>query len=63
MKKQVLFIHSAGIQDFHKGSSNLLAYLKDALGDEYNLLYPKMPNPENLNTSFGKFNLKKNLLH
>lgn len=47
MKKQVLFIHSAGNQDSHQGSSELLAYLKDSLGDEYNLLYPKMPNPEN----------------
>ncbi len=59
MKKQVLFIHSAGTQDFHKGSSNLLAYLKDSLGDEYNLLHPKMPNPENPEYKLWKVQLEK----
>lgn len=44
MKKQVLFIHSAGEQDLHQGSSGLTAYLQERLGDEYNLLSPKMPN-------------------
>lgn len=59
MKKQVLFIHSAGTQDFHQGSSNLLAYLKDSLGDEYNLLYPKMHNPENPEYKLWKVQLEK----
>ncbi|WP_260412295.1 alpha/beta hydrolase [Alkalihalobacillus sp. TS-13] len=47
MKKQVLFIHSAGVQGLHQGSNDLIGYLKEMLGDEYNLLIPKMPNPEN----------------
>src|SRR5690625_3080969 len=59
MKKQVLFIHSAGTQDSHQGSSNLLAYLKDSLGDEYNLLYPKMPHPENPEYKLWEFQLEK----
>lgn len=47
MKRQVLFIHSAGAQGLHQGSSDLVAYLQDALGDEYQLIHPKMPDPEN----------------
>jgi uncharacterized protein len=59
MKKQVLFIQSAGSQDLHQGSSDLVAYLKDALGDEYNLIYPKMPNPENPKYTLWKAQLEK----
>ncbi|MFB1051251.1 hypothetical protein [Paraliobacillus sp. JSM ZJ581] len=49
MKKQVLFIHSVGTQGSQQGSSGLIAYLQERLGDEYNLLNTKMPvldNPE-----------------
>lgn len=35
MKRQVLFIHSAGAQGLHQGSSGLVANLQDALGDEH----------------------------
>jgi hypothetical protein len=59
MKKQVLFIHSAGAQGPHQGSSGLLAYLKDSLGDEYNLLYPQMPNPENPEYTLWEVQLEK----
>ncbi|CAG9622691.1 alpha/beta fold hydrolase [Sutcliffiella rhizosphaerae] len=44
MKKNVLFIHSAGVQGLHQGSSDLITYLKESLGDEYSFICPKMPN-------------------
>lgn len=44
--KNVLFLHSAGAQGFHQGSSDLVANLQIALGDECNLVCPNMPNPE-----------------
>lgn len=59
MKKQVLFIHSAGAQGNHRGSSDLAAYLNNALGDEYQLLNPKMPNPENPEYTLWKAQLDK----
>ncbi|WP_017726639.1 alpha/beta hydrolase [Halalkalibacterium ligniniphilum] len=59
MKKQVLFIHSAGDQDLHQGSSDLTAYLQERLGDEYNLLNPKMPNPGNPEYKPWKVQLEK----
>ncbi len=46
MKKQILFIHSAGAQGRHQRSGDVAAYLQDALGAEYEVLYPKMPDPE-----------------
>jgi uncharacterized protein len=46
MKKQILFIHSAGAQGPHDGSGDLVTFLQNALGPEYEVLYPKMPNPE-----------------
>ncbi|MEC5425285.1 alpha/beta hydrolase [Virgibacillus sp. C22-A2] len=60
-KKQVLFIHSAGAQEFHQGSNELAAYVQKALGAEYNLLYPKMPNPENPEYTLWKVQLEKEL--
>lgn len=59
MKKHVLFIHSAGAQDNHRGSSGLATYLYNALGDEYHLLNPKMPNPENPEYMLWKAQLDK----
>lgn len=59
MKKQVLFIHSAGSQGPHQGSSDLKEYLQKALGDEYNLLDPKMPDPENPKYTLWKAQLEK----
>lgn len=47
MKKQVLFIHSAGSQRPSEGSSQLVAYLQSALGKEYEIIHPPMPEPEN----------------
>ncbi|MCF6409480.1 alpha/beta hydrolase [Pseudalkalibacillus salsuginis] len=61
MKKNVLFIHSAGTQGLHQGSSDLAAYLQDALGDEYNVSHPEMPNPENPEYMLWKGQIKKEL--
>ncbi|SFL92059.1 hypothetical protein SAMN04487943_10597 [Gracilibacillus orientalis] len=47
MKKQILFVHSAGAQGPQQGSSELIEYLQDQLSDTYHLISPKMPNPEN----------------
>ncbi|WP_243293065.1 alpha/beta hydrolase [Bacillus sp. FJAT-47783] len=60
-KKQVLFIHSAGVQGPHQGSTNLASYLQKSFGDEYNLLVPKMPNPENPEYTLWKAQLAKEL--
>ena len=46
MKKQVLFIHSAGPQGIHQGSSDLIANLQDQLGKAYHVLSPVMPDPD-----------------
>ena len=45
MKKQVLFIQGGGAGAY-EADGKLAAYLRDALGAEYNVLYPKMPNEE-----------------
>jgi len=45
MKKEVLFIHSAGPQGHHEGSDYLVTYLLNTL-QHYKVLHPKMPDPE-----------------
>lgn len=47
MKKQILFFHSSGPQGNHEGSSDLVAWLQKELGHDYNVQFPKMPNPDN----------------
>ncbi|MCS1351498.1 alpha/beta hydrolase [Mechercharimyces sp. CAU 1602] len=59
MRKQVLFIHSAGSQNLHQGSSDLKAYLQKAFSDEYILLDPDMPDPENPKYTLWKDQLDK----
>ncbi|GAB3900382.1 alpha/beta fold hydrolase [Larkinella knui] len=61
MKKQVLFIHSAGPQGSHAGSDDLVAYLNDALGAKYRVLHPKMPEPENPSYAAWKLQLQSQL--
>jgi predicted alpha/beta hydrolase family esterase len=46
MAKQVLFIHSAGNKRNPDGSGNLIAYLQDKLGSDYEVLSPDMPDPD-----------------
>jgi uncharacterized protein len=45
MKKQVLFIQGAG-KGAYEEDEKLAASLQDALGTEYQVLYPRMPNEE-----------------
>jgi predicted alpha/beta hydrolase family esterase len=45
MKKQVLFIQGAG-EGAYEEDEKLAVSLQDALGTEYQVLYPKMPNEE-----------------
>lgn len=47
MKKQILFIHSAGPQEAGEGSNGLVNYLLNELGNEYEIHHPLMPDPEN----------------
>lgn len=61
MKKDVLFIHSAGPQGHHEGSDYLVTYLRDTLGSGYRILLPEMPDPENPNYIAWKGKLKKEL--
>lgn len=59
MKKQILFVHSAGPQGMNEGSSNLVAWLKKELGDNYEILYPIMPQPEDPSYERWKDKLEK----
>lgn len=46
MTRQILFIHSAGRQGEHDGSSEFLAFLRPALSPDYDLRSPLMPSPQ-----------------
>ncbi|QTM98255.1 serine hydrolase family protein [Sediminibacillus dalangtanensis] len=61
MKKTVLFVHSAGPQGQDQGSGNLSSYLNKELGDNYNVVSPEMPEPENPVYAFWKNQLEKEL--
>lgn len=45
MRKQILFIHSAGTQGPEEGSSFLVPYLESVLGDDFEIIHPMMPAP------------------
>jgi uncharacterized protein len=62
MTDQVFFLHSAGAQEPHEGSSDLVAWLKEALGPKYDVLHPKMPNPEAPDYAPWKAKLKKDFV-
>jgi uncharacterized protein len=59
-KKKILFIHSAGPQGAEEGSTNLLAYLRKSL-TEYEIVAPKMPDPENPQYELWKLKLEKEI--
>lgn len=61
MKKEVLFVHCAGPQGHHEGSDFLISHLRNALGDEYEIHTPKMPDPENPHYNLWSRKLKKEL--
>lgn len=46
MTRTVLFVHSAGTQGPHEGSSDLLGHLRAALGPGYEVRSPLMPEPD-----------------
>jgi predicted alpha/beta hydrolase family esterase len=46
-RRQVLFIHGAGDKRDPEGSGGLIAHLEAALGSDYEVLSPDMPDPEN----------------
>jgi len=47
MSTQVLFVHSSGPQGPHEGSDDFVRRLQDELGGEYEVRFPKMPDPDN----------------
>lgn len=47
MRKEIFFIHSAGPQEDHAGSTGLIRSLKESLSNNYMLHHPSMPDPEN----------------
>ena len=61
MKQKVLFIHSGGTQGPHEGSSDLVTYLRQMLGGGYEVLYPKMPDPDHPEYAQWKEHLEKRL--
>lgn len=61
MKNDVLFIHCAGPQGVQEGSTFLHSYLKEALGSNYSLVVPEMPDPEAPHYKPWKKKLKQSL--
>ena len=59
MRKQILFIHGAGNQHKPEGSGKLVAYLRQQLGSDYQVLAPDMPDPDILDTLPGGTRLSK----
>lgn len=59
--KQVLFIHSAGPQGEQQGSGGLLQYLKEELGPAFQVIAPKMPDPEDPQYTQWKKKLKEEI--
>ena len=62
MSKLIFFLHSAGAQGTHEGSSDFVAWLKRVLGTEFKVVHPKMPNPEAPDYAPWKAKLKKELV-
>lgn len=60
MKKHVLFIQGGG-QGAYEADGILAAYLQDALGSEYEILYPKMPDEARPRYAAWKDQLAKEL--
>jgi predicted alpha/beta hydrolase family esterase len=60
MKKQVLFIQGAG-EGAYEEDAELVKSLRNVLGSEYNVLYPKMPEEENSSYEAWKAQISKEL--
>jgi predicted alpha/beta hydrolase family esterase len=59
--KQVFFLHSAGLQGPHEGSSDFVSWLSANLGPEYEVIHPIMPSPEDPDYEPWKTQLHKKL--
>ena len=60
MNKQVLFIQGAG-KGAYEEDGELVKSLRDVLGTEYNVLYPKMPEEEDSGYEAWKAQISKEL--
>jgi len=60
MEKQVLFIHGAG-EGAYAEDGKLVKSLRDMLGTQYNVLYPKMPEEEDSSYKEWKAQISKEL--
>lgn len=60
-KRQVLFIQGAGNQREPEGSGALAAYLQQALGSDYDVLSPDMPDPDEPRYEAWKARIEKQL--
>jgi len=60
VKKQVLFVQGAG-EGAYEEDAELVKSLRDALGTDYNVLYPKMPEQENSGYEAWKAQISKEL--
>ena len=61
MKQKIFFLHSAGSQINHQGSSDFLDRLINELGPNYEVAHPIMPNPEDPDYEPWKKQLDKDL--
>jgi serine hydrolase len=46
MKHSVLVIHSSGPQENHQGSADLVTSVRNELGPEFEVRFPKFPDPD-----------------
>jgi predicted alpha/beta hydrolase family esterase len=60
MKKQILFIQGGG-EGAHAVDEDLAKSLRDSLGTEYNVRYPKMPDDENAGYEAWKAQISREL--
>ncbi len=61
MKKQLLFIQGAG-EGAYEEDEKLVANLREKLGKQYEVWYPKMPDDDNAGYEAWKEQIAKNLL-
>jgi len=59
--KQIFFLHSAGPQGKHEGSSDFIAKLSEGLGPDYKIIHPVMPHSEDPDYAPWKVQLHKEL--
>ena len=59
--REILFIHCAGPQGYHEGSNFLVRYLREKLGEDYDVVFPEMPDNEDPHYKKWKGRIKKEL--